>query len=131
MSLHPRTPGSAQDTGPALPDSVLPDSVLPHRALPDRRRPGLSPPAAALGRVFGDAALALTWRVLQARAHGPYTIATPPVAVERLYYTSDDGWQCPLFLLPARPGTSGITTSPFSHILFGCVLPERSASSAG
>ena len=79
----------------------------PEPALPDSRRPGLSPPAAAISRIVGDAALALAWRVLQARAEGPFTVPAPAVAVERLYYTSDDGWQCPLFLLPARPGTSG------------------------
>lgn len=85
--------------------SPLPRASEP--ALPDTRRPGISPPAAAISRIVGDAALALTWRVIQAHAPGPFTVPAPAVAVERLYYTSDDGWQSPLFLLPARPGTSG------------------------
>ena len=60
----------------------------------------------AVARVMGDAALALTWLVVPAPSKEAFIGATPQ-ALSRLYYTSDDGWQCPLHLVPARPGTSG------------------------
>ena len=67
-------------------------------------------PARAVGptvaRAVGDAALALTWRVVQASSKESFLAATPQ-ALRKVYYTADDGWQAPLHLIPPRPGTSG------------------------
>jgi len=78
--------------------------------LPDRPRGGLATqPARRLARSAARAALAVTWRSLNPDAEGPF--ATAPehgdVRLARCYYTTDDGWRCPLFRLDARPGSSG------------------------
>ncbi len=72
-------------------------------------RPGAWPsaPAPALARWMGDAALGLTFRVVQARTKDPYTASGPGAALARVYYTTDDGWRAPLFYLPPAPGRSG------------------------
>lgn len=76
----------------------------------DRPRGGLaSLPARRLARTAARAALAVTWRRLNPDAEGPF--ATAPeggeFALARSYYTTDDGWRCPMFRLDARPGTPG------------------------
>lgn len=92
---------------PPPPDDGWRPSSAPGSALPDTRRPGLTAPTAPLAAVVGEAALALTWRMLQARSREPYVIRAPETPLRRVYYTADDGWRAPLFHLPARPGSPG------------------------
>jgi pimeloyl-ACP methyl ester carboxylesterase len=87
---------------------------LPHRPDPDDERPlaPRSPPwpdgvGPAIARRVGDAALGLTFRVIQARAREAYTATHGAPALTRIYYTTDDGWRAPLFHVPAAPGSSG------------------------
>lgn len=72
-------------------------------------RPAAWPPAAApaLARIVGDAALGLTFRVVQARTRDPYTRGGTGEPLARVYYTADDGWRAPLFHLAPAPGRSG------------------------
>lgn len=63
-------------------------------------------PAPAIARAVGDAALGLTFRMVQARARDPYTIVTADALV-RHYYVADDGWTAPLFHLAGAPGRTG------------------------
>lgn len=101
---------------PEAPLSAPDEDDDPHRAdppraeaagLPDLRRPGLEAAGPPLARWVGDAALALTWRMFAARAREPFVIRTPRTPLARLYYRTDDGWQAPLFLVPARGGGRG------------------------
>lgn len=66
-----------------------------------------SAPGPAVARVVGDAALALTYRVVQARAKDPFTRGGEGEPLPRVYYTADDGWRAPLFHVAAAPGTPG------------------------
>ena len=64
-------------------------------------------PGPVLARIVGDAALGLTFRVVQARSRDPFTRGGDGEPLPRVYYTADDGWRAPLFHLPAAPGRSG------------------------
>lgn len=76
--------------------------------MPDLPRDGWPPHVGpALARVVGDAALGLTYRLLQARSKDPFTASLAGVNPERLAYTADDGWRSPLWHLPARNGGAG------------------------
>ncbi len=88
-----------------MPHDVLPPPLDPATALDTRRRtqPLVGP---AVARAVGDVALALTWRVVQARSKEVF-LGAEPIPLTRLYYTSDDGWRAPLFVIPARPGSTG------------------------
>lgn len=89
-----------------MPHDVLPSHARPaERALEPRRAPAFTV-APAVARAVGDAALALTWRVVQASSKDAF-LAAAPAALTRLYYTADDGWQAPLHVIPARAGTPG------------------------
>ncbi|MFZ5475333.1 MAG: alpha/beta hydrolase, partial [Myxococcota bacterium] len=74
--------------------------------LPDLQRPGIGPVGPAIARAVGDAALSLTYRLVQARSRDPFT-APAESAPTRLYYTSDDGWRAPLFRFDPAPGGAG------------------------
>lgn len=89
-----------------MPHDVLPNPAAHSAAQIDVRR---RPPTAvgpAVARAVGDAALAFTWRVVQARSKEVF-LGAEPTPLTRLYYVSDDGWRAPLFVIPARPGTTG------------------------
>ncbi len=81
-------------------------TLSPHAQLEARVTPSWAA-GPALARRVGDAALGLTFRVLQASNRDPYTAVWDGPALTRVYYTADDGWQAPLFFLPAAPGRSG------------------------
>ncbi len=80
----------------------------PTVAVPATRPAAWPPaPAPALARWVGDAALGLTFRVVQARTRDPYTTGGRGEPLSRVYYTADDGWRAPLFHVPAAPGSAG------------------------
>ncbi len=79
---------------------------MPHDAPLSLRTPAAPTIGPTVARAVGDAALALTWRVVQAHSRERFLSAVPS-PLSRLYYTADDGWQAPLFVLPARAGTTG------------------------
>lgn len=83
----------------------IPPALDAATALDVRRRPS-QPVGPAVARAVGDAALALTWRVMQARSREAF-LGAEPATLSRVYYTADDGWRAPLFIVPARPGTTG------------------------
>lgn len=83
-------------------------SPLPEGRLPDTPRSGLKLQikrdlvAGAVGAVLGAA-----YRSLQ--QDNPERFSTPPERplLRRVYAESHDGWRCPLFKVPAAPGSSG------------------------
>ncbi len=88
-------------------EATLPENTDPRLATSlDVRRPREAGVGQAVARAVGDAALALTWRVVQARSREVFLGATPS-PLSRVYYTADDGWQAPIYVVPARPGTTG------------------------
>jgi predicted alpha/beta hydrolase len=64
-------------------------------------------PGPAIARRVGDAALTLTYRVIQARSKAPFTQGGDAEALPRVYYVAEDGWRAPLFHLAAAPGSFG------------------------
>ena len=60
----------------------------------------------AVARAVGDVALALAWRVVHVRSREVF-LGAAPTALPRLYYTADDGWRAPVYVIPAFPGTTG------------------------
>lgn len=87
-----------------MPHDVLPSTVR-SAALEPRRTPARTV-GPAVARAVGDAALALTWRVVQASSKDAF-LGASPAPLTRVYYTADDGWQAPLHVIPARAGTTG------------------------
>ena len=75
--------------------------------LPDRTRPPLLEPVRALATHLTDAALATAWRSLHPMLRERFAEAPAPRPLTRLYYTTADGWQAPLYHLEARPGSPG------------------------
>ncbi len=77
-------------------------------ALPDRTRSGL-PLQVRKDLVAGavGAVLSAAYRSLQ--QDNPERFSTPPERplLTRVYAESHDGWRCPLFKVPASPGSSG------------------------
>ncbi len=87
-------------------------------ALPAPRAASLVPaPPADLARRVGDAALGLTWRLLHARARDPFVVALERDALRRVYYTADDGWRAPLFVVPAQPSALAAGTGAGEPVL--------------
>ena len=62
---------------------------------------------ARLARKTAQLALAATWRALQPESSERFARTPHRPLLARLYYTTDDGWRCPLFHLPAPPGARG------------------------
>ncbi len=78
-----------------------------HTGLGPRLDPLRPTRGARIARRTAEIALAATWRALT--PDSPERFARPPhrPLLARLYYATDDGWRCPLFHLPAPPGTRG------------------------
>lgn len=75
--------------------------------LPDVRRPIGLPEGPALARRVGDAALSLTWRLVQPQVRGIFAAGRNVEPLRRLHYTADDGWSSDLFVLPAAQTGGG------------------------
>lgn len=74
----------------------------------DRRRgAGARELRGALARTAAEAALQLAWRGLAPGAVGPFAERPAGLAIRRLYYTADDGWQAPLFRVAPADGPWG------------------------
>lgn len=86
------------------PEAALADAH-PGRSL-DVRRPRDLDVGPAVARAVGDVALALAWRMVHSRSREAF-LGAAPTALSRIYYTADDGWRAPVFVIPASPGTTG------------------------
>lgn len=74
--------------------------------LPDVRRFPVLPTGQTVVRAVGDAALALTWRVLEPGVRNRFIRAdTRPLT--RIPYRADDGWSADLFVVPASVAGGG------------------------
>lgn len=75
-------------------------------SVPDRLRPPLQHPARALADHLRDHAPDLVWRALHPTRREPFR-GEAPAAVERLRWTTPDGWTGSIRYVPPRPGGSG------------------------
>lgn len=76
-------------------------------SLPDRARPRLTQPARSLTLRLARKLPAFAWHALHPALREPFAEASRPRALERVYYTAEDGWRAPLLALPCRPGAAG------------------------
>lgn len=67
----------------------------------DLRRGSLLPEGPPLAQRVGDAALALTWRLVQPTVRGVFAAGAHHEPLRRLHYVADDGWSADLFHVPA------------------------------
>jgi len=75
--------------------------------LPDIYRPRLTQPARKTLSSLARLARSAAWRTLHPATRSRFLQADQPAPLTRIYYTAPDGWQAPLFHVPAAPGGAG------------------------
>ena len=74
---------------------------------PDRQRHSFMPPARAFARHLRRFTKAMVWHSKHPKQRSRFVEHVQLPIMKRFYSASPDGWQCPIFYWPARPGTSG------------------------
>ncbi len=91
----------------------------PHQPLVPRSPAPSRDPLVRMGHKVARVALAAAWG-----AHHPWERFTRTPAADRAergWYRSSDGWECPLYRIPARPGAAGTPVV----LLHGALLARR------